>query len=240
MTLAWATALNFLTARGGLSIPSIVFRFTVATFCSSIIGYERGKRRQAAGLRTHILVCLGATATMLVNQYITLHIDPASDPARMGAQVISGIGFLGAGTIVITGHHQSQRVKGLTTAAGLWASACMGLLVGIGFYEGAIIMCCFLYMAIVTLNKLDERYLKSSSSVRIYLEYQLDDIPFSAILRALRNAGWHVTEIEYLSQADCGGAGVLLDLHNRDKTVSGQQALDIIRGVKGVLYAEDT
>ena len=239
MTLTWASALDLLSARGGLNLLSIVVRFAVATFCSSIIGYERGKRSQAAGLRTHILVCIGATATMLVNQYITLYIDPASDPARMGAQVISGIGFLGAGTIVITGHHQSQRVKGLTTAAGLWASACMGLLVGIGFYEGALIMCAFLYLAIVMLNKLDERYLKRSSSVRIYLEYQLDNTPFSAILGALRNAGWHISDIEYLSQVDCGGAGVLLDLHNRDKTASGQQALDIVRGVEGVLFAED-
>lgn len=240
MPLGWSPIFNFTFSRTDLDVLSIIFRFAVATLCSSIIGFERGKRRHAAGLRTHIIVCIGATATMLVNQYISLYINPSSDPARMGAQVISGIGFLGVGTIVVTGRQQSQRVKGLTTAAGLWASACMGLLIGIGFYEGAVIMCAFLYMVIVTLNKLDGRYLKSSSSVRIYLEYQLDSTPFSAILGALRNAGWHMTDIEYLSQVDCIGTGVLLELHNRDKTASGQQALDIIRGVNGVLFAEDT
>lgn len=239
MTFEWVPILNSLFVRDGLNILSIIVRFAVATLCSSVIGFERGKRSHAAGLRTHIIVCIGATATMLVNQYITLYINPASDPARMGAQVISGIGFLGAGTIMITGHQHGQRVKGLTTAAGLWASACMGLLVGVGFYDGALIMCVFLYVVIVTLNKLDARYLKSTSSVRIYLEYQLDDTPFGAILGALRSAGWHITDIEYLSQVECRGTSVLLDLHNQDKAASRQQALEIIRGVSGVIFAKD-
>ena len=223
-----------------MSITSIIIRFTVATLCSSIIGFQRGKQRHAAGLRTHILVCIGATATMLVNQYIALNINPASDPARMGAQVVSGIGFLGAGTIIVTGNRQRQRIKGLTTAAGLWASACMGLLIGIGFYSAAVIMCAFLYAVIAALNVLDERYLKSSPFVRAYIEYQADNISFSAILGALRAEGWHITEVEFLPQSSSGSTGVVLDLYTQKKDGTGEQALSIIRGVDGVLFAEET
>lgn len=127
-----------------LSVFSIFFRFLLATGCSAVIGYERSKSCHAAGLRTHIVVCIGAASVMLLSQYLSIYTNSNADPARLGAQVISGIGFLGAGTIVITGHQRGQRVKGLTTAAGLWASACMGLLIGGGFYEAAVIMCAFL------------------------------------------------------------------------------------------------
>lgn len=172
-----------------MNLVSILCRFVLAAVCGSVIGFERGKKRHAAGLRTHIVVCIGAMSAMLVNQYIVTYFNPNSDPARMGAQVISGIGFLGAGTIVITGHQRGQQVKGLTTAAGLWASACMGLAVGVGFYEGAIIMCAFLFLVIVSLNRLDERYLKASSVVRIYLEYS-SAVPFRpCCARCGRRAG---------------------------------------------------
>lgn len=222
-----------------LNILSVFFRFALATLCGSAIGFERGKKSHAAGLRTHIVVCIGATAAMLVNQYITLYLAPGSDPARMGAQVISGIGFLGAGTIVITGHHRGQRVKGLTTAAGLWASACMGLFIGIGFYEGAIIMCGFLFAVIVALNRLDARYLKSSASLRLYLEYSSEITPFSAILSALRSKDWHMTHIEYLSREACSGVAVLLEIQRSHRPAEPEDTEELLRGVEGVLFVED-
>jgi putative Mg2+ transporter-C (MgtC) family protein len=217
---------------------SILFRFALATLCGSLIGFERGKKRQAAGLRTHIIVCIGATAAMLVNQYSVHFINPASDPARMGAQVVSGIGFLGAGTIVITGNRRSQQVKGLTTAAGLWASACMGLCIGIGFYRGAVIMCAFLFVVIVALNQIDERYLKSSSLLRLYLEYS-PTTPFSAILVALHNEGWHMTNIEPLKHMGSGNTSVLLEIQNNSRNWNAQKVLDLVRHVDGVLFVED-
>ncbi|MEG2678430.1 MAG: MgtC/SapB family protein [Oscillospiraceae bacterium] len=222
-----------------LNLLSILFRFALATLCGSAIGLERGKRRHAAGLRTHIVVCIGATAAMLVNQYITIYLAPGADPARMGAQVISGIGFLGAGTIVITGHHRGQRVKGLTTAAGLWASACMGLFIGIGFYEGAVIMCAFLFAVIVVLNQIDARYLKSSASLRLYLEYSSDIAPFSSILSALRSKGWHMTHIEYLSREACNGVAVLLEIQRSRRPAEPEDTEEMLRGVEGVLFVED-
>ena len=145
-----------------INMYSIILRFLLSILFGGTIGIERGKKRHAAGMRTHIVVCMGAASVMMVSQYISTILQTATDPARLGAQVISGIGFLGVGTIVVTGHKQ---VKGLTTAAGLWASACMGLAIGIGFYEGALVMCLMLYIVLEVLNLWDERFLKNGNII---------------------------------------------------------------------------
>ncbi len=236
LELDWAAVAVYLRQ---MNLTSILLRFVLATVCGSVIGFERGKKRHAAGLRTHIVVCIGAMSAMLVNQYIVTYFNPNSDPARMGAQVISGIGFLGAGTIVITGHQRGQQVKGLTTAAGLWASACMGLAIGVGFYEGAIIMCIFLFLVIVSLNQLDERYLKATSTLRIYLEYS-SAVPFSTLLRALRQEGWHMTYVEHLNREAPGQSNeILLDLQRSGRDSNPSDVIEIIRNVDGVLFVED-
>lgn len=120
-----------------INIYSVIFRLFLAILIGGIIGTERDYKNRAAGLRTHILVSLGAAVVMMTNQYIfEMYPDADLDITRMGAQVVSGIGFLGAGTILVTSNNQ---VKGLTTAAGLWAAATIGLAIGIGFYEMAIL-----------------------------------------------------------------------------------------------------
>lgn len=118
-----------------VTLQAVVFRLVLSVLIGGILGFERGLKNRPAGLRTYVLVCVGATIVMLTNQYIYQNAG-TGDPVRMGAQVISGIGFLGAGTIMVTPHNQ---IKGLTTAAGLWASACVGLALGIGAYEIAMI-----------------------------------------------------------------------------------------------------
>lgn len=126
-----------------MNVASVLLRLTVAMLFGGFIGLERERKRRPAGFRTYMLVCLGAALTMLLSQYesymvthawheTAMEIGLRTDVSRFGAQVINGIGFLGAGTIIVTG---KQEVKGLTTAAGLWASACMGLAIGAGFYE---------------------------------------------------------------------------------------------------------
>lgn len=123
-----------------MNFVSVMFRLILAMVCGGMIGLERGRKRRPAGFRTYMLVCLGAALTMLLSQYefamvmgpwkdIAVELGMKTDVSRFGAQVINGIGFLGAGTILVTGR---QQVKGLTTAAGLWASACTGLAVGAG------------------------------------------------------------------------------------------------------------
>ena len=110
----------------------MVMRFLAATLAGAVVGYTRGKTQHAAGLRTHILVCIGAAGTVIMSEFFIWSRGISGDAARIPAQVVSGIGFLGAGSIIVTGRNH---VSGLTTAAGLWASACMGLAAGAGYFK---------------------------------------------------------------------------------------------------------
>jgi len=117
-----------------ISMFSIIARIFASILVGGAIGMERGMKNRPAGLRTYMLVCVGSCLIMLTNQYI-YQFTGTGDPMRLGAQVVSGIGFLGAGTIIVAKHNQ---IKGLTTAAGLWTCAGVGLAFGIGFYEAAL------------------------------------------------------------------------------------------------------
>lgn len=160
-------AINWFVYIKEINLTSIFVRILLAVAIGGALGFERGRKRHPAGFRTYILVCLGATLVMMTNQYMfnTFH---TGDVSRLGAQVISGIGFLGAGTIIITGRNQ---VRGLTTAAGLWASACVGLAIGIGFYEGAVIGGITIFCVMTILLKLDERMRRNSKQLDLYLEF---------------------------------------------------------------------
>lgn len=115
------------------NLITLLIRTLLALLCAGIIGYDRNAHGSAAGIRTHILVCIGAMMAMCTGEFVSLYYN--ADANRIGAQVVSGIGFLGAGTIIVHKGH----ISGLTTAAGLWASACIGLAIGTGFYEAAIV-----------------------------------------------------------------------------------------------------
>ncbi len=154
--------INFVTAA---------IRLFGAMIFGAIIGYERTSKLRAAGFKTYSLVCVGSAAVMMTGMFIYQNYQ-ISDPARLGAQVISGIGFLGAGTIMVTGFHS---IKGLTTAAGLWVDACMGLVIGIGFYEAAIIMFCIILFVMVVGEKLQEKLLANSKRLRIYILLEKKD-----------------------------------------------------------------
>ncbi|WP_349947285.1 MgtC/SapB family protein [Lacrimispora sp. BS-2] len=119
------------------------------------------------GFRTYMLVCMGSAAVMMTNQYIYQTFG-GSDPSRLGAQVISGIGFLGAGIIIVTKNNQ---VRGLTTAAGLWAAACAGLAVGIGFYKGAMLMGLAISLIMTVFQKVDNRLLTTSRIFNLYMNF---------------------------------------------------------------------
>lgn len=126
---------NILEILYGLNAWSTVFRIFLAVLLGGLVGLERGHHGRAAGLRTHILVCLGAAMSAMVGLYVVTVLSLSGDPMRIGAQVISGIGFLGVGTIIIRNRRQ---VTGLTTAAGLWATASIGLAIGVGYYIAAL------------------------------------------------------------------------------------------------------
>ena len=161
-----------------LSLIHIFCRFVLAAVCGSVIGFERGKKRHAAGLRTHIVVCIGAMSAMLVNQYIVTYFNPNSDPARMGAQVISGIGFLGAGTIFIS----QKKIAGLTTAASLWNVACLGLAVGMGYYTISIAGCAIVIITLALLQRLVR--VNSVKHVEIKFIHRVETLSLIHILTA--------------------------------------------------------
>jgi putative Mg2+ transporter-C (MgtC) family protein len=154
-----------------LNIWSVCFRILLALILGGCIGLERGYHGRAAGLRTHILVCLGATLASMLGFYVTDVLDMGSDPLRVAAQVISGIGFLGVGTILIKGRFQ---ITGLTTSAGLWAVGAIGLALGAGFYEGAIITFVLAMITITLIGKLEGKLNKKYSRFGIYVEIDSD------------------------------------------------------------------
>ena len=169
----------------------VAVRLVIATVCGGLIGIERGKKNRAAGFRTYILVCVGAALTMVLGEYLIemetvwKAILPGlakTDASRFGAQVINGIGFLGAGTIIVTGR---QQVKGMTTAAGLWASACMGLAIGAGFYLGAILGCLFIILTMVVFTRIESLILSHSKNINLFIEFEdIEDL--SKILEKIK------------------------------------------------------
>jgi len=158
-------------------IWDVVARLLVAAVCGGVVGIERGRKNRPAGFRTYILVCIGAALTMILSQYLFAmegtwrlisNNFPTTDISRFGAQVINGIGFLGAGTIIVTGR---QQIKGLTTAAGLWASACMGLAIGAGFYFGALVGFLLVLLTMTLLSYIEGKLIASARNMNIYVEY---------------------------------------------------------------------
>ncbi len=151
-----------------LEIVRVIARLGFAMVIGTVVGIERSSRGRGAGVKTHTLVCVGAALVMLTSQYMWTTFQHSGDPARLGAQVISGIGFLGAGTIMVTGRNH---VRGLTTAAGLWVCACEGLAVGVGFWEGAVVTLAIIMITLRILAKVDMRMHRYANSFELYIEF---------------------------------------------------------------------
>lgn len=139
----------------------------LALVVGGIIGMERGRQGRAAGMRTHILVCLGATLTAMTGMYAYEILEFGNDPLRISAQVISGIGFLGVGTILIKGRFQ---ITGLTTAAGIWCAATIGIALGIGFYEGALVTFIASVCAVTALHRFEYKITRRHTRFGMYIE----------------------------------------------------------------------
>lgn len=167
---------------------SIIIRLVLAVILGGIIGIERSGSNHDAGLRTHILVCLGSASVMIMSE--ALAIDYGGDVMRIGAQVVSGIGFLGAGCILVHG----KRIRGLTTAAGLWATACLGLVIGAGYYFIAVIMAVLVIGAMLLLHPVANYIQKKSRQkicrIRIYPE---DSEEFGNVYKYITESAFHIT-----------------------------------------------
>ncbi|WP_164914348.1 MgtC/SapB family protein [Aminipila luticellarii] len=194
-----------------VNLLSVILRLLLAVLFGGAIGLERGANSHPAGFRTHILVCVGAALAMLTNQYISQYLAPGSDPARLGAQVITGVGFLGVGTIFMTGKH---KIKGLTTAAGLWASACLGLALGIGFYSGAIIAGILIFISLALLPKVENYFYQNARMINLYIE--IDSLQnFKAFIAALKKMDILVLESHVSGSGPVASNGIAFHLSVR-------------------------
>lgn len=173
---------------------SVLIRLALAVMFGGLIGLERERKHRPAGFRTHILICLGAAMTTLTSQYLFLSLRQFTDIARLGAQVIAGIGFIGAGSIIVT---QRRRVKGLTTAAGLWASAAIGLCFGAGFYEGGIIAALLILAVELLFSKLEYRIMDNAREVNLLVEYK-DLASLNGVLRYMKEVDLKILSLEIL------------------------------------------
>ena len=154
-----------------INIFSIVVRILLAVLLGGIIGIERAFKKHEAGFRTNILVCVGATMTTFCNQFIYEYFG-GGDVARLGAGVISGVGFLGAGTILLTSRNQ---IRGLTTAAGLWTCACLGIGIGLGFYTVAIVGCLAIMLALFLLPRIESIINNKTPYLTLHVEFVTND-----------------------------------------------------------------
>lgn len=224
----------YLNSLYDINLISICLRLALAAVCGGFLGLERGKKNRAAGFRTHILVCTGAALAMLTNLYM-MNIYEGVDPSRMGAQVISGIGFLGAGTIMVTG---LQKVKGLTTAAGLWVVACIGLALGTGFYAGGLTATVLCIVAQTILHTLENRINARNKLISVFVEFE-DMSNIGSFLAFLRSNEMTMEELE-LGKARTSdrhvGAMMMLKSSKRGEHA---QMIEILSQAEGVCYIEE-
>ena len=219
-----------------VTVLSTTVRMVLAVLCGGIIGIEREYKRRPAGFRTHILICLGATMTTLTSQFLYLNMHYYTDMARLGAQVVAGVGFIGAGTIIVT---QRQRVKGLTTAAGLWASAIIGLAIGGGFYEGALFATFLIILAELLFSKLEYRMLENAPEINLYMEYT-DRSCLEQVLKLYREKNVKVLnmEITRATGSEHHNACAIFSLR-LNKKCKVELLLDAIHRVEGVAAVEE-
>ena len=213
---------------------AVALRIFAAVIIGGILGMERGMKNRPAGLRTYMLVCVGACVIMLTNQYV-YQVFGGGDPVRMGAQVVSGIGFLGAGTIIVTRRNQ---IKGLTTAAGLWAAAGVGLALGVGFYEATIVGTFAVFFVMTLLQKMDNRLHRRSRQLEAYIE--LDTISLGDFLRTIREADIEISNVQRESgdEASDDVRAYVATIKGR-KRQNHQELMEKVLAIPGVKFVEE-
>ncbi len=212
---------------------AIALRILVAILAGGLLGLERGMKNRPAGMRTYMLVCVGSCLIMLTNQYV-FQVYGTGDPVRLGAQVISGIGFLGAGTIVVTRRNQ---IKGLTTAAGLWTSAGIGLALGIGFYEAAVIGSVAIFTVITLLQRMDNNLHRKSKQLEAYIELS-QQITLGDFLRTVRDSGIEIYNVQREQGGEGNGRAYVATLKAKKRS-NHEQILEQVADIPGVVYLEE-
>ena len=214
---------------------AIALRVVLAVVLGGLLGLERGLKNRPAGLRTYMLVCTGACLIMLTNQYVC-QVFGTGDPTRMAAQVVSGIGFLGAGTIIVTKHSQ---IKGLTTAAGLWTAAGVGLALGVGFYEAALAGGAAAFTVMTLLQRMDNKMHRKTKRMDIYFELDTQ-VSLGDFLRAARKLQLEASNVERESIGHSDGTvrcyTATLKMQTR---CNHADILEKLQDIPGIIWAEE-
>ena len=210
-----------------------LIRLAMALVASGILGMERTRKLRPAGMRTYMLVCIGACSTMLGGLYLYEIYGPGFDPARMAAQVISGIGFIGAGTIMVAPH---QKVRGLTTAAGLWGVACLGINIGVGNYIIALGVFVAMLITMLLADKLELIFFRHLSRIHVtVLIPSLETVP--VIRDTMKELNITISNLEFAKAIEGQGVSMtcFLRLHSR---IPHKDAVSALENVPGVLHVE--
>lgn len=219
-----------------LNSKQVTTRILLSIILGGIIGIDREKVGKPAGLRTHILVCLGSTITMLVSVFMFCQFQGKTnlDPGRIPAQVISGIGFLGAGTIMLEG----PTVKGLTTAATLWVVAAIGLTIGIGFYYVAILATFFILLTLTTLRKFEDIILSKHSGKILMITLENTPVCLAKIGSLLETMSVNMSNVQINF---CDNKTLKLTLKTQNDNIKDDIIKELIEidGIKDIDYNQN-
>ena len=219
-----------------VTVLSVGVRLFLTFLCGALIGLERELKRRPAGFRTHILICVGAAMTTMTGQYLFLSQGLFTDMARLGAQVIAGIGFIGAGTIIVTRRNQ---IKGLTTAAGLWTCAIVGLAIGAGFYEGGIIATVLVLVSELIFAKLEYSFMRRHPDINVYLEFRSRSV-LEQVFADMKEKGIKVRSLEITrtKEKEVMNSSAIFTLRFQ-KAVPAGEVLESIRAIDGIYLVEE-
>lgn len=230
--------LNFFMSCGLSEFEgTALMKMLLASICGGLIGLEREMKGRPAGLKTFSLVCMGSTLIMITNDYIYEHLALGTgDPARMAAQVISGIGFLGAGSIMVTGHNQ---VKGLTTAAALWVTAALGIAIGSGFYFGGISGLIVIHITSFIYRYIDRKIMERSRIMRINIEGKNEEFMLR-LANYINERQIKVLSFQRKSENMWykGGTSAMIEMDFGKNTLH-QDVLEELRKIEGIRYVEE-
>ena len=218
----------------GWSTLGVAMRLFLALIVGLVVGIDRELKRRGAGIKTHVLVCVGAAAVMITSEYLMVKFGGDLDISRMGAQVISGVGFLGVGTIIVTGRNQ---VRGLTTAASLWVCACVGLAAGVGYVEGVLIALILLIFTLRILGKLDVVVHRHAKVFDLYLEFT-DNKGLTKFVEKMREEQNKITVLQ-IGKGDVGeGSNAVVSLEIKDHS-KRPGLIDDLRCLEYIRFVEE-
>lgn len=228
--------LSAISLSRDITFGTTLLKLVMSFLCGTVIGSERSYKNRPAGFRTHILVCIGAAVASMTGVYVYVNLRLPADISRLGAQVVSGLGFLGAGTIILT---RNRSVKGLTTAAGLWTSGVIGLCVGAGFYVAALLATGMVLVTETVFSLLGQR-IQHTPEFKITLHYRKKPA-LDQVMRHCKDRKIAVTNLRVIHGSEDSGNDYAASLSLRPRSkVNRDLLLSHIRGIPGVIDVEES